>query len=155
MACGIGNEYTTATGQRCSAFTKPGRQQSRPQQHSTPIKSARAERQFSVSVRTLICNIFCAFVLQKILLDTFVVTTCNTMVTQTPPSEDPTTTTTSTITSVVPKDNVAEPKVKGLKLFILLASTTLVTFLALLDTSILGTVCLPPHCLPLEVLTMS
>lgn len=75
------------------------------------------------------------------------------MVTPTPPLDE-TTATTSTTTSIVPKDDAAAPKVKGLKLLILLASVTLVTFLALLDTAILGTVRSLVQYIPAHVLTI-
>jgi hypothetical protein len=58
------------------------------------------------------------------------------MVTRAPPSpttQDPTVPTTT-------KDEPAKQTLKGLKLAVLLASITLVTFLALIDTSIIGTV---------------
>jgi hypothetical protein len=64
------------------------------------------------------------------------------MATPAPPS-----TSTQDATAPITPNNTDESSTKqtlqGLKLFILLGSITLVTFLALIDTSIIGTVTLP------------
>jgi hypothetical protein len=62
--------------------------------------------------------------------------------TPTPKSQEPTTVETA---SMEAKKEWAPQKLKGFQLFMLFASITLVTFVALLDTSILGTVRSHPH----------